>query len=212
MARGSWLNTGEGGLSEHHLVGGGDVVFQIGPGLFGVRGDGGEWSWDAFARQSEIEQVCGFELKFHQGAKIRGGHVEGAKVTPEIAAIRGVPPWQAIDSPNRFPMFRSLDDVLDHVARMRERGGKPVGLKLVIGGPGFLDEFAEAMARRGDGPDWRTAWGCRSARASSRLMLRCGATVSANACASSHRENSPRPTASRWRWRWVLTPWPSRAG
>jgi glutamate synthase (ferredoxin) len=154
MARGSWLNTGEGGLSEHHLVGGGDVVFQIGPGLFGVRGDGGEWSWDAFSRQSEIEQVCGFELKFHQGAKIRGGHVEGSKVTPEIAAIRGVPPWQAIDSPNRFPMFRSLDDVLDHVARMRERGGKPVGLKMVIGGPGFLDEFAEAMARRDDGPDW----------------------------------------------------------
>jgi len=36
-ATGSWLNTGEGGLSEHHLVGGGDVVCQIGPGLFGVR-------------------------------------------------------------------------------------------------------------------------------------------------------------------------------
>jgi glutamate synthase (ferredoxin) len=154
MATGTWMNTGEGGLSKHHLVGGGDIVFQVGPGLFGVRSDAGEWSWDAFSRQADIESVRGFELKFHQGAKIRGGHVEGAKVTPEIAAIRGVPVGQAIDSPNRFPMFRSLDDALGHVARMRERGGKPVGIKIVVGGPGSLDELAAAMARRGDGPDW----------------------------------------------------------
>jgi len=159
MARGTWLNTGEGGLSEHHLVGGGDVVFQIGPGLFGVRSETGTWSWDAFERQAQVDQVRGFELKFHQGAKIRGGHVEAAKVTPEIAGLRGVPPWQSIDSPNRFPMFRSLDDALDHVARMRELGGKPVGIKVVVGGPGSLDELAEAMARRGDGPDWITADG-----------------------------------------------------
>jgi glutamate synthase (ferredoxin) len=159
MARGSWLNTGEGGLSEHHLVGGGDVVFQVGPGLFGVRGEGGDWSWDIFEQKAETPQVCGFELKFHQGAKIRGGHVEASKVTPEIAALRGVPVGQTIDSPNRFPMFRGLDDALDHVARMRERGGKPVGIKVVIGGPRFLDGLAEAMARRGDGPDWITVDG-----------------------------------------------------
>jgi glutamate synthase (ferredoxin) len=159
MARGSWLNTGEGGLSEHHLEGGGDVVFQVGPGLFGVRSESGEWSWDAFERQAGIPQVCGFELKFHQGAKIRGGHVEGSKVTPEIAALRGVPPWQSIDSPNRFPMFRTLDEAFDHVALMRERGEKPVGIKVVVGGPGFLDDFAATMARRGDGPDWITVDG-----------------------------------------------------
>ena len=156
MARGTWMNTGEGGLSDHHLVGGGDIVFQIGPGMFGVRTDAGDWSWDAFSRQSEIEQVKGFELKLHQGAKIRGGHVEAAKVTAEIAKIRGVPVGQSIDSPNRFPMLRTLDELLDHVARMREVGQKPVGFKVVVGGPGFLDELAETMARRGDGPDWIT--------------------------------------------------------
>ena len=37
LATGSWINTGEGGLASHHLVGGGDIVMQIGPGLFGVR-------------------------------------------------------------------------------------------------------------------------------------------------------------------------------
>jgi glutamate synthase (ferredoxin) len=156
MAQGTWLNTGEGGLSEHHLVGGGDVVFQIGPGLFGVRNQAGEWCWETFRRQSEIEQVCGFELKFHQGAKIRGGHVEASKVTAEIARIRGVPEGHSIDSPNRFPMLSSVDDALDHVARMRELGGKPVGMKFVMGGPGALDDLAASMSRRGDGPDWIT--------------------------------------------------------
>ena len=156
MAGGTWMNTGEGGLSPHHLVGGGDVVFQIGPGMFGVRTDAGEWSWDRFAAQADVEQVCGFELKLHQGAKIRGGHVEAEKVTAEIAQIRGVPMGQAIDSPNRFPMLSTIDELLDHVARMREVGQKPVGFKVVVGGPGSMDEIADAMARRGDGPDWIT--------------------------------------------------------
>ena len=31
---GSWMNTGEGGLSDHHLSGDCDIIFQIGPGLF----------------------------------------------------------------------------------------------------------------------------------------------------------------------------------
>ena len=159
-ATGSWLNTGEGGLSEHHLVGGGDVICQIGPGMFGFRDADGAWSWQAFREKAEVPQVRGFELKFHQGAKIRGGHVEGEKVTPEIAAIRGVPAWQSIDSPNRFEMFATLDEALDHIARMREEGGKPVGVKVVIGGPGFLDELAAAIATRGaGGPDWITVDG-----------------------------------------------------
>jgi glutamate synthase domain-containing protein 2 len=155
----SWMNTGEGGVSEHHLCGGGDVVLQIGPGLFGVRNEDGEWCWDRFRQQAEVAQIRAFELKFHQGAKIRGGHVEGVKVTEEIAAIRGVPVGQTIDSPNRFTAFRSLEDVFDHLARMRELGGKPVGLKIVVGGPGAVDPLAEAMARRGDGPDFITVDG-----------------------------------------------------
>lgn len=159
QATGSWINTGEGGLAAHHLAGGGDIIFQIGPGFFGVRREGGAWDWDAFREQAAISQVRGFELKFQQGAKIRGGHVEAAKVTPEIAALRGVPVGRSIDSPNRFPMFNGHDDVLDHVARMRERGGKPVGVKVVVGGPGFLDDFAAAIAARGAGPDWITVDG-----------------------------------------------------
>jgi glutamate synthase (ferredoxin) len=158
-ATGTWMNTGEGGLSDHHLVGGGDVIFQIGPGLFGVRDAAGQWDWNEFRRKAEIPQVRGFELKFHQGAKIRGGHVEASKVTAEIAEIRRVPEGVSVDSPNRFRMFHTLDDAFDCVARMRQEGGKPVGLKVVMGGPGAADEIADAMVRRGEGPDWLTVDG-----------------------------------------------------
>ncbi|MEB2346759.1 MAG: FMN-binding glutamate synthase family protein [Deltaproteobacteria bacterium] len=159
MATGSWINTGEGGLSEHHLAGGGDVIFQIGPGCFGVRSADGRFDWDGLRRKGDLAQVRGFELKLHQGAKIRGGHLEGAKVTEEIARLRGVEPWKPVDSPNRFPFLADVDALLDHVARMREATGKPVGVKVVIGGPGSADALADAMARRGDGPDWITVDG-----------------------------------------------------
>ncbi len=154
MATASWINTGEGGLSEHHLVGGGDVVYQIGPGCFGVRTPTGGFDWDELRRKAELGALRGFELKLHQGAKIRGGHLEGSKVNPEIARLRGVEAWKSIDSPNRFDFLGDLSALLDHVARMRECTGKPVGIKIVIGGPGAADPLAEAMAQRGDGPDW----------------------------------------------------------
>jgi glutamate synthase (ferredoxin) len=183
LATGSWINTGEGGLSEHHLCGGGDVIFQIGPGLFGVRDGDGGWDWEAFRRWAATEQVRGFELKLHQGAKIRGGHVEGAKVSAEVAALRGIPAGRSIDSPNRFELFAGVEGLLDWVARMRETGGKPVGVKISVGGPGFADELCAALARRGGGLDWlaidggegaparptrrwRTGWRSPSARAS----------------------------------------------
>jgi glutamate synthase (ferredoxin) len=159
MATGSWINTGEGGLSEHHLAGGGDVVFQIGPGVFGVRTPDGRFDWERFREKAEITQIRGFELKLHQGAKIRGGHLEGAKVNEEIAALRGIEAWKSIDSPNRFPWVADTGALFDQVARMRQVGGKPVGVKIVIGSLDLADEFAAALARHGEGPDWITVDG-----------------------------------------------------
>lgn len=51
MAGGTWMNTGEGGLSQYHLAGKTDIIFQIGPGLFGVRNLNGEFSWEAFKKK-----------------------------------------------------------------------------------------------------------------------------------------------------------------
>ncbi|POC80425.1 hypothetical protein CRN61_05305, partial [Vibrio vulnificus] len=66
---GTWMNTGEGGLSDYHLKGDGDIIFQIGPGLFGVRDKEGNFSKEQFKTVAERKNVRAFELKLAQGAK-----------------------------------------------------------------------------------------------------------------------------------------------
>lgn len=78
------MNTGEGGLSPYHLEGGVDIIMQIGPGLLEVRDKDGGVDWDELKRKSEIPQVKAFELKLAQGAKARGGHIDGEKVTLKL--------------------------------------------------------------------------------------------------------------------------------
>ncbi|MFD1409946.1 FMN-binding glutamate synthase family protein [Kroppenstedtia eburnea] len=158
LAGGTWMNTGEGGLSKYHLAGGTDIMLQIGPGLFGVRTPDGEFSWEAFQKKSEIEQVKAFEIKLAQGAKTRGGHLDGAKVTPEIAEIRGVEAYRPIDSPNRFKEFGDPISMLHFIEKLREVGGKPVGIKLVVGDVD-LERLAVAMAETGMAPDFITVDG-----------------------------------------------------
>ncbi|MCA1055920.1 FMN-binding glutamate synthase family protein [Rossellomorea aquimaris] len=159
LAKGTWMNTGEGGLSKHHLKGGVDIICQIGPGLFGVRTKDGEFSWEEFKKKSDLEQVKAFELKLAQGAKTRGGHVDGSKVTPEIANIRNVEPYQSIDSPNRFKEFGTNEEMLDFIDQLREVGGKPVGIKLVVGNTDDVERLASYMASSGKHPDFITVDG-----------------------------------------------------
>ena len=97
-------------FSTYHLAGGADIIAQIGSGLFGFRTPEGEFSWDLLREKADMPEVKAFEIKLAQGAKMRGGHVEGAKVTEEIAAIRNVEPWTTINSPNRFHQFDDLSN------------------------------------------------------------------------------------------------------
>lgn len=156
LAGGTWMNTGEGGLSNYHLAGNPDIIMQIGPGLFGVRTPGGEFSWEEFKKKSEMNQVKAFELKLAQGAKIRGGHVEGQKVTEEIAQIRLVEPGKTINSPNRFYEFSNYHEMFDFIGKLRDIGGKPVGIKIVVGDLDSLEEMASIMKDTGRGPDFIT--------------------------------------------------------
>lgn len=150
------MNTGEGGLSEYHLKGGADIICQIGPGLFGVRKRNGEFSWEEFKRKSRIDQIKAFELKLAQGAKTRGGHVDGAKVSEEVADIRNVEPGKSIDSPNRFYEFSNPPEMLDFIEKLRDVGQKPVGIKLVAGHPEELHELFSHMQKSGKHPDFIT--------------------------------------------------------
>ncbi|MGE8079780.1 glutamate synthase-related protein [Peribacillus loiseleuriae] len=159
MAGGSWINTGEGGIAPEHLKSNADVVAQIGPGLFGYRDDNGNFSLEEFRLKAQKTNVKAFELKFGQGAKIRGGHLEGEKVTPKVANIRNVPAGKTINSPNRFPFLHNAMEALKFIKTLQDVGGKPVGIKIVVGYHSNLDELFETMKSLQIYPDFITVDG-----------------------------------------------------
>ena len=145
---GIWLNTGEGGISPYHLEGGCDLVFQIGTAKYGVRDEDGKLSDE---RLRDVAQyVKAFEIKLSQGAKPgRGGVLPAAKVSAEVARIRGIPIHQISSSPNRHPEIKNDDDLLDMIGRVRTVTGLPVGIKLVLGADVQLRDLCETILRRG---------------------------------------------------------------
>ncbi|MCB2099457.1 MAG: FMN-binding glutamate synthase family protein [Rhodobacterales bacterium] len=156
---GCWLNTGEGGLAPHHLEGGCDIVFQIGTAKYGVRDADGNLSDDHLAAVAAHPQVRMFELKLSQGAKPgKGGILPAAKVTEEIAAIRGIPAHRDSLSPNRHTDIDSVADLLDMVERVRRVTGRPVGFKAVVGAYGWLESLCREIQARGadSAPDFIT--------------------------------------------------------
>lgn len=142
---GSWMNTGEGGVSNYHLESGADLIVQIGPAKFGFRTKDGDFDWDELKRKSMFPQVKAFEIKLAQGAKVMGGRIDGAKVTPSVAEIRGVEPWKDINSPKRFDEFTNEEEMLGFIDKIRKVTGKPVGIKIVMGGEDSIDKLIEVM-------------------------------------------------------------------
>ena len=156
---GIWLNTGEGGVSPFHLSGGADLVFQIGTAKFGVRDDKGNLSDEKLKAVAAHDTVRMFEIKLAQGAKPgKGGILPGAKVTEEIAQIRGLKVGQDGISPNRHREVDNWDDLLDMIHRIRTVTGKPVGIKTVMGTDDAAADLFDAITRRGadSAPDFIT--------------------------------------------------------
>lgn len=141
---GCWMNTGEGGVSEHHLASGADIVYQIGTAKYGVRDEQGKLSDKKLAEVAAKPQIKMFEIKMSQGAKPgKGGILPGKKVTAEIAKIRGIPQGEDSISPNAHPEIKSIQDILIMVNRIRDVTGKPVGFKAVIGESLWLKALLE---------------------------------------------------------------------
>ncbi len=149
-------DTGEGSISVHHRVHGGDLIWEIGSGYFGCRQDDGRFSAEKFQSNALDPQVKMIEIKLSQGAKPgHGGLLPGSKVSAEIAAARGVP--QGIDcvSPASHSAFSIPLEMMAFIAQLRQlSGGKPVGIKLCIGHPWEWFAMVKAMLATNIVPDF----------------------------------------------------------
>jgi glutamate synthase domain-containing protein 2 len=151
-------NTGEGGISPHHLVNNGDLIWQVGTGYFGARDEAGNFSPEAFKKNAVRPQVKMIEIKLSQGAKPgHGGILPAKKNTPEIAAIRLVKPGTTVFSPPFHSAFTTPIELIKFVEKLRElSGGKPVGFKLCIGKKSEFLGICKAMVQLNSYPDFIT--------------------------------------------------------
>ncbi len=154
-------NTGEGGVSPHHLEGGGDLVWQIGTGYFGCRDDNGNFEPETFKKMATHENIKMIEIKLSQGAKPgHGGILPAAKITAEIVEIRKVKPGQDVISPRAHKAFSNPKGLLQFIKHLRElSGGKPIGFKLCIGQPHEFMAICKAMVETKIMPDFITVDG-----------------------------------------------------
>ncbi len=127
LARGSAavktaMCSGEGGILKESMDASYKYIFEYVPNKYIVSDE-------------NLKAADAIEIKFGQSVKPgMGGHLPGAKVTEEIAAVRGFPPGEDIISPSRFPEIETREDLRRIVAQLRERsGGRPIGIKVAAG-------------------------------------------------------------------------------
>ena len=149
-------NTGEGGVSPYHIKPGGDLIWQIGTGYFGCRDEKGHFSPSKFKEQASLENIKMIEVKLSQGAKPgHGGILPGPKVTPEIAAIRGVKPYETVYSPPYHTAFNTPLEFIKFIKELRDlSGGKPIGFKFCLGKFHEFMSLCKAMIELDIFPDY----------------------------------------------------------
>ena len=149
-------DTGEGSISPYHLDFGGDLVWELGSAYFGCRDGFGQFDPEKFAKQAALPSVKMIEIKISQGAKPgHGGILPKEKITPQIAAVRGIPMTEDCISPAGHSTFSNPLELMAFIQRLRDlSGGKPVGFKLCIGQPWEFMGIVKAMLQTGVVPDF----------------------------------------------------------
>ncbi len=149
-------NTGEGGLSPHHLKHQGDVIWQVGTGYFGCRNEDGTFNAKTFQENATKPQVKMIEIKISQGAKPgHGGILPAIKNTPEIATIRHIKPHIDVLSPPSHSAFDNPMEFMAFIKQLRNlSNGKPIGFKLCIGKKQEFIDICKAMLKTGIKPDY----------------------------------------------------------
>ena len=116
---GTGICSGEGGMLPQEQAANSRYLFEIGPGRFG---------WNA----TNAGMVQAVHVKAGQAAKTGvGGHLPAAKVTAQIAEVRGLTPGVDVVVPPVAPELASVDQLRELAAEVRElSGGVPFGIKL----------------------------------------------------------------------------------
>lgn len=140
-------NTGEGSLSPHHRHGG-DIILQIGTSYFGCRDEQGRFDLGRLKDVVASAPVRAIEIKLSQGAKPGlGGMLPAAKISREIAEIRGIPMGEDCASPSRHTEFTDVDSMLDFVELVAAETGVPVGIKSAVGNLEFWHRLIELQGK-----------------------------------------------------------------
>lgn len=116
-------NTGEGGMLDEQREEADQLIFQCLSGRLG---------WNV----KDMQRADAIEIYISQGAKPGlGGQLMAKKVTPELAAIRGIPQGIDLRSPSRHPDVLGADDLVIKVEEFREVTGHkvPLGIKMGAG-------------------------------------------------------------------------------
>ena len=116
---GTGICSGEGGMLPEEQQANRRYLYELAPAMFGYD-------------EELLTRVQAFHFKLGQAAKTGlGGRLPAAKVTEEIARVRGIPPGQDAISPPAFGNLRTPADFREFSERVREiSGGIPVGMKL----------------------------------------------------------------------------------
>ena len=114
--------SGEGGILPEEMENAYKYIFEYVPNQYSVTDD-------------NLKNADAIEIKIGQATKPGlGGQLQGEKVTPEIAEIRGKPLGEDIHSPATIPGVETKGDLKDLVDDLRQRSdGKPIGLKFAAG-------------------------------------------------------------------------------
>jgi glutamate synthase domain-containing protein 2 len=125
---GSSTTTGDGGMlpaeREHARV----LIYEVLPSRYGMN-------------VHHLRAADGIELTVGQGAKPgTGGVLLGSKVSPEIAAVRELPPGVDQRSPARHPDWLGPDDMIIKIEELREATDWQVPVFVKLGATRVYDD------------------------------------------------------------------------
>jgi len=150
-------NTGEDGISKHHLSHGQTLCLQLGSGYLGFVDETGEIDYELLSDTCRAHNVALVELKLSQGGKPgAGGHLPGAKVSAEMAQSWGVDVGKDVDTPPFHVGVHNASSLIERVDKIRRACRRPVGVKICWGKDDDFEGLLSVGAQKGCLPDFIT--------------------------------------------------------